>query len=275
MGSHSRIPTRIGGKLAHDRALPLCNRAARRSVLPVRGHRHVTRVLVLMIAVASAALCALAQADSPPDPFPLSEGTYWVYQGLVRYDKPASKSGGEKKVNWRMEIVRVFHRDDAVAAIVKGFPDDLNWSTGDATPAEAMIVRTNDGKVYRINSARTGETEKKLRDSRLAVHDLFGPDDLWFQLPLAGGGKACGEDRANRDDGMYCWTVEPPVQVPLAGIKGVTAKSAPAFLLSYRTNPDSTEMEFVPGVGILHYEYHHHGTLADTELQLIEFHCPN
>ena len=79
----------------------------------------------------------------PPPRFPLTEGTYWLYQGLVRFDKPGSQSGGESKVTWRTEIVRVFHRDDALLAIVKGFPGDLNWSTGGAPPAEAMIVRTS------------------------------------------------------------------------------------------------------------------------------------
>jgi hypothetical protein len=31
-------------------------------------------------------------------------------------------------------------------------------------------------------------------------------------------------------------------------------------------------MEISPGIGILSYQYHHHGTVADTSLTLVEFH---
>ena len=31
-------------------------------------------------------------------------------------------------------------------------------------------------------------------------------------------------------------------------------------------------MELSPGIGILSYQYHHHGTVADTSLTLVEFH---
>ena len=46
----------------------------------------------------------------------------------------------------------------------------------------------------------------------------------------------------------------------------------PVFQLQYLTLPDDTTMELVPGVGLVSYQYHHHGTVADTELQLVEFH---
>jgi hypothetical protein len=36
--------------------------------------------------------------------------------------------------------------------------------------------------------------------------------------------------------------------------------------------PDDTEFDFVSGIGITSYEYHHHGTIAETELHLVEFH---
>jgi len=41
--------------------------------------------------------------------------------------------------------------------------------------------------------------------------------------------------------------------------------------LTYRTNPDHTFLEFATDVGIIAYTYGHHGTLAATELSLIEF----
>jgi hypothetical protein len=46
-------------------------------------------------------------------------------------------------------------------------------------------------------------------------------------------------------------------------------------LLRYATNPDDTEMEVSPGIGVLSYEYHHHGTVANASLTLVEFHSGN
>ena len=230
------------------------------------------RTFLLAIAVAAAVLCAAGQADSSPDPFPLTEGTYWVYQGLVRYDKTGSRNSAQAHVNWRMEIVRVLGRDDAKAAIVKGFPTDLNWSTGSTTPSESMLVRTNDGRFYLIDAYRAAAAEQKFRDTQVALRDFLEDDDLWFQLPLAQGKKFCDEESAKRKDSMYCWVVDAPTQVSLNNIKGSTAKSATVFRLSYRTLPDDEETELMPGVGIIRYGYHHHGTIADTELKLVEFH---
>ena len=45
-----------------------------------------------------------------------------------------------------------------------------------------------------------------------------------------------------------------------------------AYRVEYATLPDDMEFDFVPGIGMVTYEYHHHGTTADTELHLIEFH---
>jgi hypothetical protein len=58
----------------------------------------------------------------------------------------------------------------------------------------------------------------------------------------------------------------------LNDIKGLPPRSAEVFLLQYITNPDGTEMEVSPGIGILSYQYHHHGTVAETSLTLVEFH---
>jgi hypothetical protein len=55
-------------------------------------------------------------------------------------------------------------------------------------------------------------------------------------------------------------------------VKGAPAGEEPVFQLHFRTLPDDTTAEVVPGLGILSYQYHHHGSVADTELQLVEFH---
>jgi hypothetical protein len=58
----------------------------------------------------------------------------------------------------------------------------------------------------------------------------------------------------------------------LDDIHGVSPRSAEVSLLRYVTSPDDTGYELAPGIGVLSYEYHHHGTVADTTLKLVEFH---
>ena len=228
----------------------------------------------MLFAIAAAVVCASAQTSLVVEPIPFAEGSYWVYRGVVRYQKqPDSDEAAEAKVTWKMNIRTVLRRDDGtIAALIKGFPSDLNWSTGNATPGQSALVRTADGRFFLLDPNEAATLERKFKDPSVSLRGLFTEDDLWFQWPLAQGKKFCGEDAAKRDDGMYCWMVEAPVPFTIGNIKGVATKSATAYPLAFRTNPDDTEVEIVPGIGIVRYEYHHHGTVADTELALVEFH---
>jgi hypothetical protein len=230
--------------------------------------------MIVLFAIAVAVLCATALTSPVLDPIPFTEGNYWIYRGVVRYQKqPDSDEAAEAKVTWKMEIGRVLHRDDGtIAALVKGFPSDLNWSTGDATPGKSALVRTTDGRFFLLDANGAASLDQKFKDPSASLRDLLTEDGLWFQWPLVQGKKFCDEDAAKRDDGMYCWTVEAPAPFTIGSIKGVATKSATAYPLAFRTNPDDTEVEIVPGIGIVRYEYHHHGTVADTELSLVEFH---
>jgi len=72
-----------------------------------------------------------------------------------------------------------------------------------------------------------------------------------------------------RPDGRYCWVVASSRKASLSGLAGVESGNRDEFVLEYWTNPDNIRFTFVPEVGITKYEYHHHGTVADTELQLV------
>lgn len=88
------------------------------------------------------------------------------------------------------------------------------------------------------------------------------------------GMKFCDDEAKARSDDMYCWVVASVREVTLNGVKGLQSGKRTVFLLRYVTNPDDTEIEFVPGIGFISYKYHHHGTTADTEMSLIEYHAP-
>src|SRR5271157_4653484 len=96
--------------------------------------RNLLKLLVcglLLIAV----LSALAGSEGSPEPFfQIAEGTTWVYQGVVRWGRYGSDDTKEREVIWKMETGQVIRHGAFVAAVLKGFPADLNWTTGNPDP---------------------------------------------------------------------------------------------------------------------------------------------
>lgn len=215
---------------------------------------------------------AARASNDAPQSFPLSPGTYWVYRGLVRSWAEGSSVGKVTDVTWKMSVLRAVKRDGITAAIVSGFPSDLNWSEGHAEPQISILLETQEAKFYLKGEFDTQSVLGQIDHPNYPLQELLDVDDWFLQLPLAEGKRFCDEQNMNRDDGQYCWVTGPPHPAALRGVKGVAPGSRVAFEIRYSTNPDDTEIEFVPGVGITSYEYHHHGTTADTELHLVEFH---
>jgi hypothetical protein len=81
-------------------------------------------------------------------------------------------------------------------------------------------------------------------------------------------------DDPNRADGWYCWHVEARKRRSIE-IKGVPrTKADVVFTVAFRTNPSHELVEIVPGIGILRFEFEHHGTVASSDVRLIEFKRP-
>jgi hypothetical protein len=231
---------------------------------------NITRLLCTMLLWIIGFAAPQAQKSGTPGEFiPFRAGTYWVYKGTVRWydyenDKPASS-----EVTWKMTVVRVIRKKAVVAAIVTGFPADLDWSAGTTEPKPWLILENENHQVYYENLGPNFDLSKLDGDDH--VFDTFMVDDnLFFQWPLHQDAKFCDDEAKKRDDGMYCWVVIGAGTEK--SIKGVSASDQPFFHLQYRTLPDDTAIDLVPGIGLLSYQYHHHGTVADTELKLIEFH---
>jgi hypothetical protein len=214
---------------------------------------------------------AIWASEKTDDSFPMSEGTYWIYRGVVRWTHENSDETSETKVAWKTEIRRLVRHGEYSAAVVRGFPSDLNWSNGKPQPADSLLIRFRGDKFYLVSSERVEADLKRLQNSQDSLDGILDEDDLFLQLPLAKGKKFCDPENMAREDGGYCWTVESAAAVPL-NLKGVPSGSRTSYTLRYATNPDDIEFDFVPGVGIVSYSYHHHGTVADTELELSEFH---
>jgi hypothetical protein len=228
-------------------------------------------VLLLAISVGCAGTPARAQ-DKPGEDFPLAQGTYWVYQGTVRYWVKGLENGKIAHVRWKMSVTRAIHRDGLTVAVVRGMPGDLDWSEGNAMPSLSIVIRTDDAKFYLLEDDEAKSLLAQIDNPQFSWQQVPIDDDWFLQLPLAKGKKFCGADGMQRTDDHYCWVTGPARVMRLANVEGVQAGKYIAHRVEYFTNPDDDEFDFVPGVGMVSYEYHHHGTIADTELHLIEFH---
>jgi len=226
----------------------------------------------LLLLVLPFALARASQTKPPKavEAFPMSAGTSWTYRGIVRWTHHINKVS-ETSVEWKMGIRRLIHHGEYTGAVVSGFPGDLDWSDGSVKPVDSLLVRFRQEKFYLIPGERFAESVQMLENPNDPLKDLLNEDDLFLQLPLAQGKKFCGAEGMARPDSGYCWVVDSSKSVSLDNVIGAPTGPRTSYRIRYVTNPDDVDFDFVPGVGFVRYEYHHHGTVADTELRLSEF----
>ena len=232
------------------------------------------KVLHLLLLLPFPFVLGNVRQTKPPEtmePFPMSVGTSWTYRGVVRWTHDINKVS-ETTVEWKMETRSLIHRGEYTGAVIRGFPGDLDWSDGKANPTDSLLVRFGQDKFYLISKERFASSLQLLENSNESLEGLPSEGDIFLQLPLAEGKKYCAAENMARTDGHYCWIVESSESTGLDELTGGTVKGpGTSYRIRYITNPDDVTYEFVPGVGITGYEYHHHGTVADTELRLSGF----
>lgn len=204
--------------------------------------------------------------------FPLTPGTWWLYRGSVTWsDQQTEKDAAQSNVSLKMTVQKVIQKPEFTIAILSGFPRDLDWATGEVGAMPWLLIETKRHEIF-LNSLPPDFDYAKLDKDAAALDKFLSEDNLLFRWPLKQGMKFGDSESLRRDDAHYCWVVATQGTKKLGDIKGLPARSAEVSVLQYITNPDDTEMEISPGVGILSYQYHHHGTVAETSLALEEFH---
>ncbi|MGH9862596.1 MAG: hypothetical protein ACRD35_04155 [Candidatus Acidiferrales bacterium] len=239
-------------------------------------HARLATVVLSWMAVAAAFAQppAVPFGQHPEAVFPLGKGTVWVYEGLVRWTLPGSDKKLEKKITWKIEIVDTVRRDSLLAAVVKGHPADLAWYEEERTPGDYWIIRLDPGKFYLVEPFRFQEVRRRLENPADRLDALVRDEELFLDSPLAKGKKWGEPEALKRDDLLYQWLVEEERPVRLRIVQGVEAADrVTQYRLAYRTLPDHTVVDFVPGVGIIHYVYAHHGTVAEADVKLVEYHA--
>jgi hypothetical protein len=210
------------------------------------------------------------QPNAPHQFFPMTVGTYWVYEGTVSWPNPETEEPVNQAVSWKMSVLKVARKKGLVGIIVLGFPADLDWSTGKTEPQPWLILEDEKRQVYRANLGPNYDLTR-LDGPDPPLERFLDQDALLFEWPLRKGAKFCDEEAKPREDDLYCWVVTEEAVRPVS-VKGIASAQLPVFRLQYRSLPDGTSMDLVPGVGVISYQYHHHGTVADTDLKLVEFH---
>jgi hypothetical protein len=121
---------------------------------------NLKRLLLTLLIVCLAAGVNSHSQSRTAEPFPMEEGTTWVYRGVVRWYDMKSQKTVAATVTSRSEVVRVIRRNNLVAALIKGFPPDLDWYEGQAPRADWLFVRTSANELHLFGAE---EIERKLK----------------------------------------------------------------------------------------------------------------
>ena len=238
---------------------------------------------MLLVALFGLSFNVFAESSSPYY-FPLEKGTCWIYRGETKFlvskadateeEKQKGVANEEKSevLTWKMEVVDTLERPHVFAALIKGGPWDLAWYKPGKARGDYLILRIGDLRYYQYSGTKAQEVWDKLRvsDARYVPSDIE-EGELMLDFPLAEG-KVFGGDFSGYIRSRYCWVVEGERKLDPKCFPG--AKRFPksiVYTLTYRTNPDHQFMDFATGVGIVSFTYGHHGTLAATDIKLIDF----
>jgi hypothetical protein len=210
--------------------------------------------------------------EPQPDLFlPLTPGTYWLYRGTVQWTDSETNKPASTHASIKMQVERVIQKPEFTIAVISGFPSDVSWSNGQVDPKPSLLIETRNHEVF-LDELPPDFDYGKLEKDAASLSKFLSQENLLFRWPLKKGMKFGDPESVQRPDDRYCWVVATQQRKILKEIKGVPPKPLEVFLLQFVTAPEDTQMELSSGIGILSYQYHHHGTVADTSLTLVEFH---
>jgi len=205
--------------------------------------------------------------------FPLTRGNYWVYKGQTKWTVANSNQVKEAALTWKMQVAETFATEAGTVAVIKGHPSDLAWYEEGKAPSDSLIVQAKGGRFHRIEGDQRQEVLAAVKAGKPIPAGTLSEETVFLQLPLRRGAGFGNMTDRPIEPGFYSWAVEQVSPAKLSSIKGAPpGDGRRQYRLVLRTNPDHQEMDFVPGVGIVRYQYVHHGTVAETDLHLVECH---
>ncbi len=224
--------------------------------------------IAIAVTVAALTFCSQTKSNKVRSlDFPLANGTYWVYEGTVKW--AAGREVRQKDLTWKMDVIDTVDRGDVVGYALRGHPSDLAWYDEGKPPSEYAIVQFGQNKFYRTDI----KVLERLKDPYDSLDQLVYEGQLILDFPLVPGKRFCEPEYINRTDGNYCWLVGQDAQVISWHVDGILAsETISEHALYFVTVPDHTIIHFAPSIGITRYEYVHHGTVSEAIVKLIEYH---
>jgi len=231
--------------------------------------------------------------------FPLSKGSYWVYRGRVKGRDTRLNCASTRPVvltlTWKMEVVETIDRGQIIAAVFKGYLNDLKDPRGikggkiEMPRTDYLLIRVGEEKYYLLDDDMMAAALKRLRDRTDLLDGLVDEHYLEFDLPLSRGKVFGDPEQMSREKEViesgdlervgWLYVVENERRIKLQDVRGIDpSETVTQYQLRYETNSSRREMEFVPGIGItkFHFSYHPAGCLLlETDVRLIEYHWIN
>ena len=203
---------------------------------------------------------------------PMAKGTTWVYSARVKWGDEGTAVAGVKTLRWAVTIADSIQKADIAAVLLKGGPWDLAWYDPSVKPKEHLIVRM--GTTYYLLHDEAAATFADIRAGKTSDLKDRLADDIWFQVPMEISDNYCAPEAEERAP-MGCWSVEKVTTTHSLRVPGFRAgPESTEYFLTFMTNPDTEMMTLVPGLGIVSWQYEHHGTIAEASLKLVEYRKP-
>lgn len=198
-----------------------------------------------IIALAAAA----STMKSAPVVFPCKRGEVYVYQGHGKWQSGSGRGSiFPEKVTLHSRVLRCINRPGERITIVRGLPFDDAWYFDGAGRSTYAIIQTRKGLYIQKTAIGPAIDLTKLKPK---LHKKY------LRFPVKKN--ECARKSHQRQDGMYCWWVD-----------SVEKKSGKTLWnISYSTMPDDSLVQIEPGVGIVSYQYTHHGTVAEVTMHLV------
>jgi len=214
-----------------------------------------------------------ARAQQPlEDQLRLKTGNYWVYAGTVAWsDVTAKNSYSAKKITWKTEILEKATRGNLKAYRVRGSFADLSWYEPEDKPGQYLwIIYQNRFYSLALNS----DLLRRFHDPNDSLVSAVLDEEPVLQLPLRLNEcttELQPDEPRERDDKLYCWHMEKK-QMGKVSARGVAENPVTQWIAWYRTMPEHHVLGFAPGVGIISYDFSHHGSIYEAHVKLAEAH---
>jgi len=172
-------------------------------------------------------------------------------------------------IRWTLQILTTREGPELRGALVRGWIQELAWYHPGLTPGYGVLL----ARGHRLYHVSAPDSASALLTLQRAIETGAPPHQGWELIvdSALAVGHLYGQlaERGDRSDTFYAWYVESGQAIRPHSGWSVASPTVLQWRLVYRTAPDHQVLDVVPGLGITRYVYGHHGTVADSDVELV------